>query len=252
MTKTTRLQIGIVSLSMVSLFLAFQLFFSPSSKQASSAESNVQAGTLVVSDVGEVSMEPDMAYIYLGAQAVASSAEETQTQVNERINAIRQVLKEHGVAEEHIQTSRFHVYPQHNWNAQGNEITEERYRAEHMLEVQYMDISTLGELIDAASSAGANQIEQIQFALQNPEAAEYQALQQAIEKTASKAAAMAESAGKERGEVLQIADQAAQVNLPIQNYAIAEEATQESSRSTAIEAGEIQVTQRVDVIYQLQ
>ncbi|WP_017726439.1 SIMPL domain-containing protein [Halalkalibacterium ligniniphilum] len=247
------LQIGGIALALVALFLVFQPTVNPSTQQASNAETinGAKTGTLVVSGEGEVNMKPDMAYLNLGAQAIASSAEEAQSQVNEQMNAVRQVLEEYSIAEEQIQTAYFHVYPQYQPSSEGGSNAEEQYRAEHVLEVAYHDIDNLGKLIDAASQAGANRVDHIRFGLQNPEEAENEALQLAIENTVSKASVMAESAGKQRGEVIQITDQAAQMNFPMQEYALAE-STEANSDSTSIESGEIQVTKRVDVIYRLQ
>ncbi|MCM3760208.1 SIMPL domain-containing protein [Alkalihalobacillus oceani] len=238
--------IGAAALVLVALSL--------SSNQATTAEavSNGQQGTIVVNSVGEVKVEPDMAYVHLGAQALADSAEEAQEQVGKRMTAVRQVLSEHGIKEEDIQTARFNVYPEHQYSPNG-ETTNERYRAQHILRIEYHQIDTVGELIDAASAAGANQIEHTQFALENPEAAEHEAMKQAIEKTRAKADVMAESVGKARGEVLQISDRAAQVHFPTQDFSGARnESADSSSVSTVIEAGEVQITQSVDVVYRLQ
>ncbi|MCM3713754.1 SIMPL domain-containing protein [Alkalihalobacillus oceani] len=249
--KKKGLQIGGFIVGAAALAL---VVFSFSSDQATTAEelSNGQTGTIVVNSVGEVKVEPDMAYVHLGAQALADSAEKAQKQVGERMTAVRNVLSEHGIQEEDIQTARFNVYPEHQYSPNG-ETTNERYRAQHILRIEYREIATLGELIDAAAAAGANQIEHTQFALENPEAAEHEAMKQAIEKTRAKADVMAESVGKARGEVLQISDRAAQVHFPTQDFSGGrEESADSSSASTIIEAGEVQITQSVDVVYRLQ
>ncbi|NEU31167.1 SIMPL domain-containing protein [bacterium LRH843] len=253
MMKNKGVQIGGIMLGIIGLMFSFQLIPNQFSNESMSVEAmtNVQTGTLVVSSVGEVNAKPDIATVSLGAQATAASAIEAQTEVNKRLQAIRKALKELGVKDDQMKTAYFHVYPYQMPNPDGN--ANQQYQAEHVLEIEYKEIDRLGELIDAASKAGANQIQQIRFSLQNPEKIEHEALQIAIEKAAIKADVMAKSANKKRGEVLQISDQAAQVNFPFADAARFANTNEEAqSNSTAIESGEVKIIQRVDVVYQLQ
>ncbi|SDI13486.1 SIMPL domain-containing protein [Alteribacillus bidgolensis] len=216
---------------------------------AVSAEETVQEGTLVVRGEGNVSVTPDLAHIRLGAEAADSSADKAQSKVSEQMNGVREQLKDFGVEEENIQTANVGVYPYREPGQEG----EEQFRAQHILEVEYEEIDNVGELLDAVAKAGANRIEQTRFALQDESEAEQQALQKAIEKTKGKAAAMAESAGKESGEVLQIAEGDAQIQFPMQEVAEEQSAAQDTAEpnGTSVEAGEVEVVQYVDVVYQL-
>lgn len=223
--------------------------FNRSFNETGVAVADIQAGTLVVNGVGEVNAEPDMATVHLGAQATAQKADEAQGKVNERINAINKVLKEYGVDDKDVQTAYFNVYP---YNVDENGQNVEKYRSEHMLEIEFKEIDRLGEFIDAASKAGANQMNQIRFGLQDSEKFEHEALQKAIEKTKAKADVMATSAGKKRGNVIQVSDQAAQINFPFADQAAVEQTQNaDASSSMAIETGEVKIVQRVDVVYEL-
>lgn len=243
------------AVAVLGLVVVFQILFNSADEQhvTVDASDDFQEGTLVVSEVGEISIEPDIAYIRLGAQAVDSSADEAQGQVNERINAVREVLKDHGIEDGDIQTASLNVHPYHQQDPYSEGSEEEQYLAQHILEVEYRDIGRLGELIDDVSEAGANRIEQTRFALENSEEAEHTAMQQAIEKTVAKADVMAESADRTRGEVLQITDQEAHVEFPTQYHAQEEAAAMDMDGSaTNVEAGEVKITQHVTVVYKLQ
>ncbi|MFB4164004.1 SIMPL domain-containing protein [Alteribacillus sp. JSM 102045] len=165
-------------------------------------EEKMEEGTIVVRGEGRVSATPDRAHIRLGAEAVDASADEAQSKVSEQMNAVRDQLDAFVVKEDHIQTANVGVYPYHEPGQDG----DEQFRAQHILEIEYSDIDNVGELLDAAAEAGANRIEQTRFALQDETEAEQKALQKAVEKTKGKAAAIAESVGKESGEVLQITE----------------------------------------------
>ncbi|WP_165763820.1 SIMPL domain-containing protein [Halalkalibacter urbisdiaboli] len=212
-----------------------------------------QDGTIIASGSGEVHAKPDVAYVHLGASALASSASEAQEEVNKNINALRKTLIEAGIDEKQIQTSRFNVYPEHQYNSDGTMSKDVRYRAEHILKVEFTDIDNLGAFIDKAASAGANRIEHVQFSLQNPETLEHEALKIAVEKAKAKADVLADSVGKKRGGVLQITDQAAQTNYPLKHFneVATDEANDIGRAPTMIEAGEITISQQVDIVYRL-
>lgn len=252
MSKRKWLYAGGAVVGMFSVVFIVQILFSPSPEPLATvnASDEFQEGTLVVSEIGEVSIEPDMAYIQLGAEAVNSSADDAQTQVNQAMESIRQVLEGHGVKEEHIQTAQLNVFPHQQFELEANGSQEEQYLAQHILEIEYREIDRLGELIDDVSEAGANRIEHTRFALQDSEAAEHEALQQAIEKTVGKADVMAKSANRQRGDVLQISDQQAQLDFPVQQFDQRNDMIQNES-STVVESGEVKITQLVNVVYKL-
>ncbi|MFZ4452648.1 SIMPL domain-containing protein [Salibacterium aidingense] len=209
------------------------------------AQSTMQEGTLVVKGTGNVSVEPDLAQLRLGVEATDTSADAAQNQVSERMNAVREQLSAYDIPDENIETASFGVHTDHSQEG------EEQFRARHILSVEYSDIENVGELLDDVAAAGANQIQQTRFTLEDESEAEQQALQQAIENTAAKAEAMAESAGKSSGDVLQIAESGTQMDLPSREYAQEEAADSAGNGGTSIEAGQVEVIQEVDVVYQL-
>ncbi len=245
-----RWKIGGTIAALTAVILVWQLF-NPAAEEKKVAVADVQTRTIIASGVGEVSLEPDMAYVQLGAQVVSQTANNAQNELSKKMNSIKKVLKDFGIDDKNVRTAYFHVYPYQEMEANGEMSKVEKYRAEHALEVKFTDIKRLGELIDAASKAGSNRIDQVRFSLQNPEKAQNEALKKAIENAKEKADAMAAAAGKSRGDVLQIADQAAQVQpFYAEQAQFANEAAADAE-SMAIETGEINVTQRVDVIYQM-
>lgn len=212
---------------------------------------NSDSKTIIASGIGEVSLEPDVAYVHIGAQVVAETANDAQREVSKKIDAIRAVIKQYNVKDKNVRTAYFHVYPYEQYGPNG-EMKVEKYRAEHALEITFTDLNKLGEFIDATSKAGANRIDQIRFGLQNPEKAEHEALTKAIENAKAKADVMAKAVNKTRGDVIQISDRAANIQFPFADRAQFNLGTEQSlAQPTSIEAGEVKVTKHVDVIYQM-
>lgn len=210
------------------------------------ADEEMQMGTIVVTGEGEVTAEPDLAEVRLGVEATETSADAAQATVSQQIEKVKAALIDQGVGEDTIETARFHVNPYRM-----GEGDEQQFRAQHVLSFEYSDIEGVGDVLDAASKAGANMIEPVRFSLEDPTELEHKALQQAIEKTKAKADTMAETAGKSKGDVLQLSEQGANIDFPVQFAAEAAMDQAESNSRTVIEAGEVRVVQRVTVVYEL-
>ncbi|MBB5172313.1 SIMPL domain-containing protein [Texcoconibacillus texcoconensis] len=254
MNKKSVWKIGGLTALLVGAGFMYQTTFSHEAEQENPvhASDEYQEGTLVVSGEGTVTMEPDLAFVQFGVEETHDSADKAQEAVSERINTVRDRLSNLGIEEDQLETVRFNVHPYQPRTGQGEE-SEEQFRAQHILEVEYQDIENVGVLLDEVADAGANRIERTQFTLEDESEAEQQAIKKAIDHTKPKAAAMAESAGKQQGEVLHITDRDARIDIPVQNHGQEEMAYDDAGtdRSTVIDAGEIEVVQHVDVVYEL-
>ncbi|MGM8216410.1 SIMPL domain-containing protein [Bacillaceae bacterium W0354] len=217
---------------------------SPASNTTIHAQEGVPMGTIVVSGEGVITADPDIAIVRLGAEMTESSADKAQSAVSEKMKAIRKALTDYGVKESDIETSQFHVNPY------GHPDREQEFRAYHIISFEYKEIDKVGDLLDVASKAGANIIEPVRFSIEDPTELEHEALKLAIKQTEGKADVMAKTAGKSRGEVLQLAEQGAHINFPMSEF-YAMDMAEEKSAGTVIEAGEVKVVARVNVVYRL-
>ncbi|RSL34802.1 DUF541 domain-containing protein [Salibacterium salarium] len=250
MKKRVYQVLGVVSAVVAGGFLYSAAFGGDSVDEVdlAAAQKTVQEGTLIVRGEGNVMAEPDLAQLRLGVEVTDTSADAAQSTVSEKMKAVREQLNSYDIPEENIETATFGVHP-YRTGQEG----EKQFRAQHILSVEYSEIDKTGELLDDVAAAGANQIQQTRFTLQDQSELEQQALQQAIENTSEKAQAMAESAGKSSGDVIQISESGTQVDIPMQTYETEESAAQDSASGagTSIEAGQVEITQEVDVVYQL-
>lgn len=212
------------------------------------AQPPVQQNTITVQGEGKVYVEPDIAHLHLGVEKTSNSAEHAQEQVNKAIVHVREALASFDIEAENIQTISIGVHPEYQHGEKGEQV--EMYRARHILKVEYDEIGHVGEVIDRAVSAGANRVEHIRFALKDQTESEQQALHEAIESTQAKAEAMAKSAGKKKGDILHIVEQGVQVDFPVESFS-PEMAERGFVHRTAVEAGEIEIVQRVNVVYEL-
>ena len=153
---------------------------------------------------GTVRAMPDCATLWLGVTQTDKDVETAQSRVNSRIAKVRKVLMKNGVAQEDVALGSLNIYTQYDYN--GNESKVSGYVVTHQLEITVRDLDNIGALIDAALAAGANQVDSINFALENGDAAYAQALALAVESARAKAEIIAKAEGLTLDTVLSMTE----------------------------------------------
>lgn len=155
-----------------------------------------------------------------------------------------------GIADKDIQTGQFYVQPNYTYSdKEGQQI--KGYSAQHSLEVTYRDLSKIGQLLDAASAAGANRIDNIRFSTENPDQYQDQVIQKAMNDANKKAASIAKAANRQLGIVLSISQGSTSTPIFTQNVKMMEMAAADSAVSTPVEPGEIDLQTTLTVMYEL-
>ncbi|HMN19419.1 MAG TPA: SIMPL domain-containing protein [Candidatus Moranbacteria bacterium] len=153
---------------------------------------------------GKIAYRPDTATAVFGVQVDrASSAEEALRQLNGKMTAIVAALEGSGIPREDIRTQNYSVNPQYDY-ADGVQRAA-GYSANQQLTVKIRGIDqsqdATSRVISAASGAGANQVQGINFAVEDVAALKQQARLLAIADARAKAPEMARAAGVKLGEV---------------------------------------------------
>ncbi|NGM85326.1 SIMPL domain-containing protein [Paenibacillus sp. 7124] len=212
----------------------------------------VQKNIVSVVGKGELSMKPDIVYLSIGVDTSASTAQEAQKTNGAKIQKLTALFKNTwGINGKDIQTSEFFVQPNYTYNdKEGQQV--KGYNAHHVLQVAYRDLNKVGSLLDAASEAGANNIGNARFAVEDTSAFEAQVIEKAMANADVKAAAIAKAAKRTLGQVLTVSqnDGGAGPILYEQNAKMMYGAA-DSAASTAVQPGEVKITTQLNVIYQL-
>lgn len=158
---------------------------------------NVSSEFSVVGE-GKVEVRPDTVFIDLGVSTNNSStpeeAQRTMTQIN---NEIINVLTSMGVQKSNIQTSNFSIYP--NYGPTGQSITG--YNGNVTLTVKLTDVGKAGEVIERSTQAGANQVQNTRYEVENPAAYRQQARDEAIKNAREQASMLSKTLGIRLGRV---------------------------------------------------
>jgi uncharacterized protein YggE len=159
--------------------------------------------TINVTGTGEVTLTPDIAYVSIGVRTEGEDAANAVAENNAKSDEVVEALLASGVDDNDVQTTNFNIYPQQQYDEQGN-IQDTTYIVENTVRVVVRDLETIGELLNAAVEAGANSIYGVQFDVADDEAARSQARQAAVEDAQNQAEELAEAAGVGLGRVQSI------------------------------------------------
>lgn len=215
------------------------------------AQEAQRPGTPTVRANGEatVNIRPDQVRVDIGvvtqAQTAAAAAGQNAKQTTDVITTLKKVLA--GSAE--IQTSGYSVQPNYRHSRDGSPPTIVGYTATNMVQVKSAGVATVGKVIDAATSAGANNIQGIQFTLKDEQAARGEALKEAARNARANAEAIAAGLGMKVGRIVNLSDGDPVRVIPVRAEMMRAQA--DAAAMTPIEPGDVQVRAVVTVTAEL-
>jgi uncharacterized protein YggE len=203
--------------------------------------------TLSITGSGSVSITPDIAYISIGVHTESPSV---ITAVDENTTLTQKVvdsLKKDDVAAEDIHTSDFSIWPNQNYDEWGNPTDMTNY-VDNTVYVTVRDLSKMGELLDAAITAGANTIYGISFDLDDKTNAMKEARELAVKNAQAQAAELAAAAGVTLDEIQYISYYDMGDYL-YEDYGGGDRGGGGGGYPVPISPGTIQLTASVDIVY---
>ncbi len=212
--------------------------------------------TITVIGRGEVKTQPDTANTNIGVEVTAPTVDEAMSQAKERMAALLAALKELGIAEKDIQTSNFSVYFERTSSdmpapRSGDGSTDQQapgfYRVSNMVQVTIRDLEQVGQVLETAVKAGANNIWGINFSVSDPATLEAQARENAVQDARARAEALAGLHGVELGSVVAVSEVIGGAS-PV----FAEAAKALGGGGAPIEPGELTLSTQIQVVYAIQ
>ena len=209
-----------------------------------------QAPAINVTGSGTAFAAPDVAVLSLGVEAEADSVGEARAQAAEAMDAILVALKDGGVADEDIQTTRFSVQPRYE-RIGGRQVLQ-GFVVDNIVTAKIRSIDDTGQLIDAALEAGGDltRIESVRFTIDDPSSLEDEARQEAMAEARRKAETLAQAAGVNLGRPRTISETGGPREIDFE-LADAFPRNQAEFSPTTIELGELEIRVTVHVVYDL-
>jgi len=162
-----------------------------------------QPRTISVTGNSEVILAPDIAYVSIGVHTEAQTAKDAVATNNTQTQAVIDAIQSQGVDPKDIQTTNFSVYQQEKFAPTGESLGT-FFMTDNTVYVTVRDITKIGDILDAAVSAGANSIYGITFDVKDKESAMASGRDQAMVDAQTQAEQLATAAGVELGDVQSI------------------------------------------------
>ena len=206
-----------------------------------------QINAIIVTGSGSSSTKANQAMVSLGAYTEDSSASEAVDDNAVRMTAIINAIKALNIPEEKIKTVSYYLSPNYDWEYR--RIVS--YRVTNTIQVEIDDLDLIGEVIDEASKAGANNIQGISFGLTEEFAEELQAeaYVNALGDAKRKADLIAETLDLQITGVLYVSESVYYPYTPFRGYA---EAVTGMEAPTPIIEGSLSVSISVQVAFSFQ
>lgn len=202
-------------------------------------EVGAPSGEIVVKGTGEVRVAPDQATLTLSIitrDPEAAVAAEKNAARQERVLG---ALRDAGIEDRLLATVGYGVQPDYARDERRNRKLV-GYVAQARIRVGPLDPEHVGEHIDTALAAGANEIDSLRFSSSAIKELQRQALVEAVHDARAAAEAIADAAGGRLGALLEITtEQSRDPGIVVRRYATAE--AMAAAPQTQIEAGEIVV-----------
>jgi hypothetical protein len=207
------------------------------------------------------------------AKTVAEAMEDN----TKKMNAITDVMKSMGVAENDLQTTNFSINPRYDYvratapvPADGAEIAvdEEYYypsgkrtlsgydvNQTMTIKVRQENMGKIGQIIQEATASGANQVGSLQFTLDDPDAAQAEARELAIVEAKEKAEILAKQLKVKLVRIISYNDGGYSPTYRL-NYDAKEEAYGMGGAASVpapdIQAGESKISMNVNITYEIE
>ena len=158
-----------------------------------------------VSGEGKVAVVPDMAVIDVGISINRPTVKSAQDQANSVINSVSAAVKALGVEDKDIKTSNYSIYPQYDYSS-GSIGPSTGFPVNVNLNPKVRNIDLANQVVDAATTNGANTVGGIQLTVNEDRQKELlqEARDLAVVEAKAKAASLASAAGMTLGRIINI------------------------------------------------
>lgn len=166
---------------------------------------DVERNQIIIRAEGRVMAKPDIAKINFGYKTdTIKEVKDTVSVGVKNMNQIVAAIKNAGVEEKDIKTTNYNLQTIYEYPQASGKAILSGYQLEQQISVKIRDISKIGDIINAATNAGANQSGGINFTIDDPDQLKAEALKNAIDKAELKAKQISKESGIRLGKLINV------------------------------------------------
>jgi uncharacterized protein YggE len=204
--------------------------------------------SIEVTAAGEATSAPDRATLRVAVTATGPDTESVRDELDAEDEALRNALADWGLDDESIRTEEYDVRESYETRDDPNRT---QYEGIHQYAIELDDVDAVGEVIDVAVDAGADEVQRIQFGLSEETEREVReaALETAMANADEDAAVLANASGLEVVGVYE-ASTAQSGGGTYVARSVETAGGGDAGASTSVETGDVSVTVSVNVVYE--
>jgi uncharacterized protein YggE len=208
--------------------------------QATALAQQPPVSSIRVTGSARVTAKPDRVQIDIGITTRAPQSQEAATQNARQSDAVLAAVRKAAGPGAVLKTISYSLNPNYKWHPNGGEPTIDGYTALNVVQVTLDELAKIGTVIDAATQAGANNVQGIQFTLRDQDAVRAEALREAATRARAEAEVLANALGLKVLRVLSVEENSPRV-MPIRVNG-APRAMAAAAPATPVEAGTLDIT----------
>lgn len=222
--------------------------------------------TITVSGNGKVYASPDLATMDFSVVSEAKTVSEAMDDNSGKMNAVIEAAKKLGVAADDLQTSGFNINPHYDYMEAKPETTDMGYyypSGKRVLtgyditqtltvKVRQDNMSKIGQIIQDATTAGANEVGDLQFTVDKPDDLQAEARKQAIDDAKAKAKVLADQLGVRLGNITGYSEGGYYPTYTMAYDKAAVGGIEESAAAPTIQTGQNKIESNVSISYEIQ
>lgn len=206
---------------------------------------------VMVSGDATVQAQPDTAIISISVITQNKRALDAQQENANRSDMVVRAVKAAAGSGAEVKTSGYNLQPMQVYR-ENQPPTITGYQASNSVTVTMSDLVKVGAVIDAASQAGANNINGVAFTLRQDRPAKSQALMEATRAAVGKAQAIAQALGGRITRILEV-EEAGLTPRPIYDNDVRTRMTAQSAAApTPIEVGTLDINSQVQLTAEIE
>ena len=206
--------------------------------------------TIMISGSGKITATPTIAVTQVGLVTEKSDVAAAQMENSKKMNGLIAALQSLGIAKDDIRTAQYQIYPKYTYDQKsGSQING--YSVTQSVEVKIRNLEKISAVLAKAGEAGANQINGVQFTIDEPKNLRAQAREEAVKDAKEKAKKLAEQLGVRLGKIVGFSE-SGDAAPPVPMYYAKDMAVGAPERvAPDIQAGSLEVTSQVDITFEL-
>lgn len=207
---------------------------------------------IVVAGDAMVRARPDTANITVAVVTQAQTALAAQQENARRSDAVVRAVKAAAGADAEVETSGYSLQPQYTYR-QNEQPLIQSYQARNGVNVTLGELARVGAIIDAATAAGANNVDSLSFTLRQDRPARDQSLAEATREALRKAQIMAQALGGRVTRIIEV-QEASDNPRPVPVYLdsmTTRNAGMAAKVQTPVEIGSLDIRSQVQLVAEI-